>query len=191
MTQTKRVPWQDLLSKQFSNISDQYGPNSQAVASAMLVLRDISWFEHVGQPWLESTQGPLDPVHIVKSWDEALKIFDDVPRYNANGVLQAACDPCDAIFANDTVRQAWWERARRDAKEYTILMGWIPDSLAEEHQELLHENMWEFISMLLSEIIAAPDANCTYFREQLSWFHVGHFPCGWDGAWPSGRMRVF
>ena len=45
--------------------------------------------------------------------------------------------------------------------------------------------------MLLVEIIASPEAECTYFREQLPWFHAGHFPCGWDGDWPSGRMRVY
>jgi hypothetical protein len=45
--------------------------------------------------------------------------------------------------------------------------------------------------MLLVEIVASPEAECTYFREQLSWFHAGHLPCGWDGDWPSGRMRVY
>ena len=29
------------------------------------------------------------------------------------------------------------------------------------------------------------------FREQLAWFQVGRFPCGWDGDWPNGRMRVY
>jgi hypothetical protein len=45
--------------------------------------------------------------------------------------------------------------------------------------------------MLLAEIIGSPEAECTYFREQLPWFHAGRFPCGWDGDWPSGRMRVY
>ena len=57
--------------------------------------------------------------------------------------------------------------------------------------DLLFEYLYEFISMLLVEIIASPEAECTYFREQLPWFHAGRFPCGWEGDWPNGRMRVF
>ena len=82
-------------------------------------------------------------------------------------------------------RDAWWQKAREDAKRYTALYGWIPDSLSQEHQDLLFENLYEYVSMLLAEIIASPDAECTYFREQLPWFHAGHFPCGyrvWTGA---------
>jgi hypothetical protein len=44
--------------------------------------------------------------------------------------------------------------------------------------------------MLLVEIIT-PEANCTYFREQLTWFQAGHFPCGWQGDWPTAKMRVY
>jgi hypothetical protein len=51
----------------------------------------------------------------------------------------------------------------------------------------------EFVRLLFIEIyagdIAAPQ--CTYFRDQLGWFLAGFFPCGWEGEWPHGRMRVF
>jgi hypothetical protein len=130
-------------------------------------------------------------VTVVKSWDDALKIFDDFPRYNINGVLQTPCDRVDPIFERLAERQAWWKNARQEAKRYTSLYGWVPDSLSRDHQELLFEHLYEYVSMLLAEIIASPDAGCTYFREQLTWFHAGHFPCGWEGDWPSGRMRVF
>ena len=88
-------------------------------------------------------------------------------------------------------REAWWQKAREDVKQYTALYSWIPDTLMQEQQDLLFENLYEFVSMLIAEIIASPDADCTYFREQLAWFNTGHFPCGWEGDWPSGRIRVF
>ena len=191
MTLAKPVPWQDLLSKQFRNVSDQYGPNSQMVASALMALGDAPLLERVGEPWLESASLPLGQVTIVTSWEDALPIFTDFPRYNINGVLQAACDPCDRIINGDPSREAWWQRAREDAKQYASLMGSIPNSLSQEHQDLMFEHLYEYVSMLLAEIIAAPSVECTYFREQLSWFHAGHFPCGWDGDWPRGHMRVY
>lgn len=51
---TKLVAWQDLLSEELDGVDDQYGPNSQAVACALMTIGDIRWLENVGEPWLES-----------------------------------------------------------------------------------------------------------------------------------------
>ena len=191
------TPWTDLLSQRFREVSEEYGPNSHAVVSALEALDETRWLERVGKPWLEN-DGAIRAtrVLVVRSWEEALTNFGkehryDDRRYNANGVLQAPCDRVDPIFERLPEREAWWQHAREEAKRYTALYGWVPDSLSREYQDLLFENLWEFVSMLLAEIIASPEADCSYFREQLMWFHAGHFPCGWDGDWPSGRMRIF
>lgn len=187
------MPWTDMLSRRFSNVREEYGPNSQMVASALVVLDKTHWLKRVGESWLEHLDEFMDgnSVTIVRSWEEALTIFDEDSRYNANGVLEAPCSRVDSVFTRFPDRDAWWQKAREDAKRCTALYSWIPRSLNQEHQDLLFENLWEFVSMVLAEIIASPEAECTYFREQLTWFHAGHFPCGWDGDWPNGRMRVF
>jgi len=192
MMTTIPTPWKDLLSQRFREVNEEYGPNSQAVASAFVVLSQTPWLERVGEPWPEQVSEPLDDnrVTVVQSWDEALKIFDDDLRYNVNGLLQAPCSREDDVLARFPERGAWWQKARADAKRYVALSG-IPNSLPQEKQDLLFEHLYEFVSMLLVEIIASPEAECTYFREQLTWFHGGHFPCGWDDDWPSGRMRVY
>jgi len=172
--------------------NEEYGPNSQAVASAFVALSKTPWLEHVGEPWLEHVGAPLDnnnDVIVVHSWDEALAIFDDDLRYNVNGLLQAPCSCDDEVLERFPERQAWWQRAREDVKEYVAFSG-IPDSLPQAKQDLLFEHLYEFVSMLLVEIVASPEG-CMYFREQFTWFHAGHFPCGWDGDWPRGRMRVY
>lgn len=185
MTTQAPTSWTELLSRRFRNVSDEYGPHSQAVASAFAVLDKMEWLQHVGAPVNSRT------VAVVRSWDEALTIFGTDRRYNANGVLEAPCERVEAVFERFPERESWWQKAREDVKPYTALYSWIPDSLPQERQDLMFENLYEFVSMLLAEIIASPDAECTYFREQLSWFHAGHLPCGWDGDWPTGRMRVF
>jgi len=193
MTPPIQTPWTVLLSRRFRNVAEEYGPHSQAVASAFAVLDKMEWLEHVGEPCLERAGGPVSDagITIVRSWEEALTIFDEDSRYNANGVLEAPYERVDTVFERFPEREAWWQRAREDAKPFTALYSWVPRSLSQEHQDLLFENLWEFVSMLLAEIIASPEAQCTYFREQLPWFHAGHFPCGWDGDWPDGRLRVF
>lgn len=188
MTSPTLIPWTELLSKRWSNVRDEYGPNSQAVASAFMTLDQTRWLEEVGRPWQERV---ISDVTIVRSWDEALTIFAEDIQYNANGVLEAPCARVDAILERYPERKAWWQNARDEAKRYTAFSAWVPDVLPQEQQDLLYENLWEYVSMLLVEIIASPEAECTYFREQLPWFHAGHFPCGWEGDWPRGRMRVF
>lgn len=190
------TPWTDLLSRRTTNIKEAYGPNSRDVIAAFGALCDAAWLEHVGESWLERVgahpeiDAVIDRVAVVRSWEQALTIFDEDPRYNINGLLQAPCDRADDVLARLPERRGWWQSARNDVKGYIALSG-IPDSLPQERQDLLFEHLYEFVSMLLVEIIASPDAGCTYFREQLAWFHAGHFPCGWDGDWPNGRMRIY
>src|SRR5512140_3244139 len=106
--------WKDLLSQSFREVNEEYGPNSQAVASAFVALSKTPWLEHVGEPWLEHVSEPLDgnQVTVVHSWDEALKIFDDDLQYNVNGLLQAPCSREDDVVARFPEREAWWQNAR-------------------------------------------------------------------------------
>ena len=191
MTSTP-MPWTELLSRRVSNIKEVYGPNSRQVIAAFSVLSETPWLDQVGEAWLEHFDGlpDADGLIVVHSWNEALTIFDDGLRYNINGLLQAPCDRTDDALSLFPERTTWWQSARNDVKRYIALSG-IPDALPQERQDLLFEHLYEYVSMLLVEIIASPEAACTYFREQLTWFHAGRFPCGWDGDWPSGRMRVF
>ena len=178
------TPWTDLLSHRFSDVNEEYGPNSHVVVSALEALDETPWLEHVG--------GPLDEsrVSVVRSWDDALTIFNKDRRYNINGLLEEACSRVDDVFERFPERDVWWQQAREEAKRYTLLGG-IPKARPREDRDRMFEHLYEFVSMLLAEIIASPEAECTYFREQLAWFHAGRFPCGWEGDWPSGRMRVY
>ncbi|HEX3476709.1 MAG TPA: hypothetical protein VHT91_16900 [Kofleriaceae bacterium] len=185
------TPWVKLLSQRFTNVQEEYGPNSQAVASALMVLVRTQWLQNVGESWLEYSAVTLGSVTLVRSWGEATTMFGNYSRYNVNGIFEGPCSRIGDVFARFPEREDWWQRAREDAKQYTALGGWIPASLPQEQQDLMYEHLYEYVSMLLAEILASPEAECTYFREQLTWFHAGHFPCGWDGDWPNGRMRVF
>lgn len=189
MTVSTPAPWTDLLAKEFRNVGNEYGPNSQVVASALAVLNRTQWLEHAGEP-LEN-----DRVTVVRSWDDALQMLNrDLRsrdhRYNANGLLEEPCARIDEVFARIPERDAWWQKAREEAKRYTLLGG-VPQSRPRDDRDRMFEHLYEFVSMLLAEIIASPEAECTYFREQLAWFQTGRFPCGWDGDWPNGRMRVY
>lgn len=119
MTTQASTSWTGLLSRRFRNVSDEYGPHSQAVASAFAVLDKMEWLQHVGEPV------NADTIVVVRPWDEALTIFGKDRRYNANGVLEAPCERVEAVFGRFPEREPWWQKAREDVKPYTALYSWI------------------------------------------------------------------
>ncbi len=187
------TPWTELLGHVYEDTHEEYGPHTQAVWSAFAALKETRWLSRVGEP-VAST------VIVVQSWDEAIKIFEDVEgaKYGPNGHLIEPVTRVKRIIASPRER-VWWEQARQDTTRFTDYWGYIPawmstktSAVAERtYEEVVGEYLYEFMSWLLAEIIAGDEARSTYFREQLEWFHAGHFPCGWEGNWPGGKMRVF
>ena len=181
--------WQELLLRELGDVGKEFGPQSREVISALITLKEgDQWFDHVGES-LPSDSSLM----VVSDWNEALTIFQDrkVERYNINGHLIAAHRRVETVLLDSPERMGWWQKAGEYAKRYDNLDAYIPESLPEDMQELLFEHLYELVSMFLAEIVASPEANCQYFRELLQWFYAGHFPCGWEGDWPVGRMRVF
>jgi len=178
------VEWHDLLSRDQSS-SDEYGPSSQAVISAFDALGNTEWLSHVGQPL------PVDVnVVVMHSWDEALSVFD-LPSntYDVHGHLLQPALRCITVMRSEPYK-TWWMKAVGDAGDYYDYLSSIPSSLGVMH-EWVNNYLYQYISYLLSEIIGTDVVGTTYFRELLPWFYAGHFPCGWEGDWPQGRLRVY
>jgi hypothetical protein len=175
--------WQELLGDTWEDITDQFGPRSQALWSAVEVLSNTQWFSRVGKP--------LRGVDIERasSWSAALELFENT-THDVKGHLAA---PVERIWhvTRDKRYSGWWLRAREAADENCNYAGFIPKTLPQESQDLLWEHLYTYLSLLLAEVIAGDDLGCTYFREQLAFYAKGHFPCGWNGDWPNGRHRVF
>lgn len=187
MSLSTSTPWTQLLAHRFDDVSDEFGQNSHEIVCALEALDEIEWLRHAGDPLDDSR------IVVVKTWENALTILYSergCGRYNVTGVLQAPCTRIARVYEQFPERELLWKAAREEAKRYTLIDG-VPKSRPREDRDLMFEHLYEYVSMLLSEIIASPEAGCTYFREQLEWFHAGRFPCGWEGEWPSGRMRVF
>lgn len=187
MASVGRTPWTELLSHRFADVGDEYGPNSHEIVCALEAFDEIKWLARAGEP-LEDGR-----VVVARSWEDALRILHAElgnGRYNVMGLLQAPCTRIAKVYEQFPERDLLWKAAREEAKRYTLLGG-VPKSRPREDRDLMYEHLYEYVSMLLAEIIASPEAGCTYFREQLEWFHAGRFPCGWEGDWPVGRMRVF
>jgi hypothetical protein len=176
--------WEELLSDRWQHITDQYGPRSHQVWSAIEVICDTRWFKHVGEAAVRTD------VAVVTSWSEAMEIVRDGQKYDEQGHLR---EPVAIVWPTTRIPRysAWWEAAREAALRNENFAGFIPKTLDEDVRDWMWEHLYTFVSLVLAEVIASDELASTYFREQLEWYVAGHFPCGWEGEWPKGRMRVW
>jgi hypothetical protein len=176
--------WQDLLTSGPDKGAKDYGPQSQAVLNLFGVLSDMPWLEKVGEP-LE----PGVDVATVTSWDQALARPDD-DTYEASGHLRAPAELAFAALSDPQVKQ-WWDAAREDAYDHYDVTSSLPVDFDARKEDVVDLYIQEFVGYVLAEILGVPAETSTHFRQLLSLFNEGHYPCGWDGQWPQGRPRVF
>src|SRR5262245_21663368 len=85
--------WQELLGRQWEDVHDEYGPHSQAVASAFDVLAQTRWFSRVGK----RVRGSM--ATMVHAWPEALSIFEVASEdYDVSGHLNKPARLCDQVM---------------------------------------------------------------------------------------------
>jgi hypothetical protein len=176
--------WQQLLAHYKRTSEDLFGPFTLEVGSAIVALQDATWFAHVGESL------PLG-VATVTSWDEALAIFEDYPRYSSKGHMSAAeLAVIEALDANPD-RIPWVGDAYDMARDTVDVSAFVPKSLPLEARIDIADHVHWYFRCVISEIIVQDATTCVFFREQLAWWHAGHVPCGWEGEWPEGKHRVY
>ena len=181
------MSWEELLSfERFDEYSDEYGPNTQAVVNCFETLDTISWFAAVG------AETPNLDVEGVNTWGEALAPIIDrkAGKYGEDGHLVGPGERVASALRLDPYQDAY-AAAFADVEEFVDYEGYIPSYFDKPQRAFMKTHLDNWVRNLLVEIIASKDVESTYFRELLPWYEAGHFPCGWDGEWPKGRIRVF
>ncbi len=165
----------------------EYGPHGGELMQVFTWLDEIPWMERVGSAWPGQAG-----VETVNDWDAALAplMTASLDAYGPNGHLFEPSQRCIGVIESETWRD-YWERAREDVAPFTNFSPYIPRALSKEQCDEVWEYLYEFVSFLLAECIAPEVVDMHYFRDMLTWFRKGHFPCGWEGVWPQGRMRVY
>lgn len=197
MTPTTVATWKEI-------VGDRTGDAAATVALARL--HETSWLAHLGAP------SNLDDLVVrVASFDRAMAIFKEGglnedgshKTYNGNGTLYAPLwlllRRLDADDALNRQTAAAANHALDALFGYYTAVGDGASRHVEpgvdtfETEIAVGDYVHEFIRLLFIEIYAGDiaESRCTYFRDQLGWFLAGFLPCGWEGEWPQGRMRVF
>ncbi len=56
---------------------------------------------------------------------------------------------------------------------------------------LVHGVPWDLLGALMENGFLDTNHSAFFFLELLTVYQSGHFPCGWKGRWPEGRLIVY
>lgn len=150
-------------------------------------LTDVEWFSNVGQP------SPLgsENVEFVSDWREAIQScsdasWEDVSTEARNDLTMHLNRVCKRDF------QKWNEVVNEAKRELAESWNRMRSKLESEGLPKIVADCveWDTMHAVACEYYASWNPP-QFFERLLSIYQCGHFPCGWAGAWPDGKLRVF
>jgi hypothetical protein len=174
----------------------RYGPNHAAVVSFITGLDAVPWFSRLGQPTDQD--------------DRLVRVdFDFLARHHAqryapwgDSILHAETMTEQVIFEQRRLtEQAEIQRAISQVGPNRYLdafydglevkyPGYYGDTCSYAHE--LVERPDRLLIGAASEIMVADaNPNLTFFQGLMPWLRAGHWPCGWDGKWPDGKLILW
>lgn len=151
----------------------------------------INWFVNCGQPFaLDLTMEAKQ----VRTWNQALKSCKS-PAWD-NAVLEAQNQLTLWLHLHQREKYQRWNETVDDHKkkvvnpltEEKIVPFQIQNSL---DIVFVHSVQWNILGALMENSYMKCGHSAFFFLELLMVFEVGHFPCGWEGDWPQGKLVVY
>lgn len=148
-------------------------------------LEQVDWFRNVGVKDLELAT-------IVSSWQEAMRHCESLEWENLR--LDAANTLGIRVRRVSVERyNAWNEYAAEirpvieplidDKSRHVVIRNGLP-------RKFTNAVRWD-IGHLCMECEYADIVPPAFFTGLAYWYVAGHFPCGWEGDYPEGRIIVF
>ena len=148
-------------------------------------LRQSEWFRNVG---VRDTQR----ADVLSSWDEAVEScaspdWEDLCLEAANQYRERLAEASRAEFArwNDVdglVKPAAVSLVREKASS-VVAAHQLPKVFVDTVE-------WDVLHLLM-ECEFADVHPPGFYASQAYWYANGHFPCGWSGEFPQGRLIIF
>lgn len=131
-------------------------------------LRTIPWFENVGKPISDKS------VKQVFSWAEAWKYLQKDSWFNAPfhdhiDQMHPICKEA-YIIARDAVTESGNDHELEKGINVSLEAAYTASGAAYE---------------------IATDSKDRFFVGLMKWYQKGHWPCGWEGTYPEGRLIVY
>ncbi|MEI7685339.1 MAG: hypothetical protein WCL32_09950 [Planctomycetota bacterium] len=148
------------------------------------------WFTNCGVDLSDS------PTRLrVNSWSEAVKLCKS--RFHENVQTESRNLLTQHLFVHARVRfRDTWNVLARELNPilYGIIDTKVVDMAKTRNFKISAAvRVYLFVDLLCCcmELEYADLLAPKYFAERAKWYLAGHFPCGWDGQFPEGRLLVF
>jgi hypothetical protein len=161
------------------------------VLKTLEILKKVDWFSRVGQEIeLESSMtGKIEQCH---SWDEALEANNVHWR---NIKLRAQNQLTMFLDVKHHELYQTWNDVVGEIKPFIdelFQVNPIETNLSKVADiETIKKITVQDIRRLLIEASWSHLAEPVFFTPVTFWYIKGHFPCGWRGEYPNGKLLVF
>jgi hypothetical protein len=151
----------------------------------------IGWFSNCGGPLALDLTMEIDRV---RSWPMAMQACQSAAWENVE--LEARNQLTVWLHRNDLERyQAWNDIVTVHKTE--VVTPLIKEKLVPFQLEgaldpiFVDSTAWDVLGALMENSYLSSGHQAYFFLELLWIYEAGHFPCGWLGNWPSGRLVVY
>ena len=153
--------------------------------ATLQTLETANWFANVG---VQNTRSAI----VLSSWQQAIRHCSS-PEWQ-DLCLEAANQYCERLAEKSAVRFAEWNRIVLEVKQATVpLVHQKIEAVVRSHNlPNVFENcvQWDIVHVCM-EAEYADVFPPGYFASQAYWYVKGHFPCGWEGEFPKGRLIIY
>jgi hypothetical protein len=154
-------------------------------------VNSIDWFARCGDSLSLDLSVEVLPV---TSWSEAVESCKDPAWENAG--LEAQNQLTLWLHLNDNDHYQRWNDIVVGHKEAVV--NPLTEKAIKPFQRkhgldivLVHGVQWDILGALMEDSYLGSGHRAFFFLELLTVYEAGHFPCGWEGEWPQGRLLVY
>ena len=151
----------------------------------------INWFAQCGKALSLNLSMEIERIH---DWETALDSCKTLEWENVE--LNAQNQLTVWLCLYDSVNYQKWNdivdqhkiSVLNDLSKQTIVPFQLKHSLNIEFSQSVQ---WDILGALMANSYLSSGHKVFFFLELLMVYEAGHFPCGWLGEWPKGKLRVF
>jgi hypothetical protein len=163
---------------------------SDSVYRVIEVLNQVKWFENCGKP-LDLEPSMIGKIEQCLSWEEAIQ---ESEKYEWKCIKNEAINQISEYL--DT-------HHRKVYQNWNIVIGEIQPILDAVYEKKIMINLTgksnneagksirRDVLRLLLETHWSYLVEPVFFTPVTFWYIKGHFPCGWRGNFPDGKLLVF
>jgi hypothetical protein len=147
-------------------------------------LNDVLWFRKIGVP---DTKNAV----VLNSWHDAIRHADSEEW---EGLCLDAANHFRMRLAKNPDRLVHWNRIVEELKPRVeaFVLKKAREAISDNDlvDALLPTIQWDILHLCM-EAEYADVFPPGFYASQGHWYMRGHFPCGWEGVFPEGKLIIY